>query len=73
MDFNNFLRSLFPNYELTLNNERAETSNGLYAHKAQIITEVSHTTGEKERFLRSQGYAQEYLAGGTKVANLAKQ
>ena len=66
---NNILHSLFSNYELTLNNERVETSNGLYAHKAQIITEVSHTTGEKDTFLRCQGYVQENLAGGTKVAN----
>lgn len=52
----NILQSLFSNCEVSLNGDMIETSNGLYAHKAFLATEWSHTRGCKLSKLVTTGY-----------------
>jgi hypothetical protein len=56
---NNILHSLFSNCDVSFNNELVYSSNGHYAHKAMIDTEISHTGGSKDTILRCQGYTYE--------------
>ena len=56
---NNTLHSLFSNVDVSLNNELVSSSNGHYAHKAMIQTEISHTRSTKEALLECQGYSYE--------------
>lgn len=51
------------------------SANGLYAHKAQITTEMSHTAGEKQSLLYCQGYTYESnpTLDLTKGAHLERQ
>ena len=63
---NNALHSVFSDYEIYLNNERVDASSN-YGHKAQIITEMSHTGGEKDTVLECQGYTYEDLSEGMKT------
>jgi hypothetical protein len=53
---NNILHSLFSDCDVSLNGEHICSSNNLYAHKAFITTEWSHTSGCKESLLECQGY-----------------
>ena len=56
---NNHLHSIFSGCDVLLNGETVSHSNGLYAHKAFLTTEWSHTTGCKEAILSCQGYKYE--------------
>lgn len=55
---NNVMHSIFSNAEIQYNNEQVYTSNGLFAHKCFIETEMSTTVGAKE-VLAAQGYTYE--------------
>ncbi len=59
MFVNNIMHSLFSNCDVLINNELVHTSNGQYAHKAMIETEMSHTSGTKESLMYCQGYTYE--------------
>lgn len=56
---NNALHSLFNNCDVTLNGESVSTSNSLYAHKAFLTTEWSHSAECKASILQCQGYTYE--------------
>lgn len=68
---NNIMHSLFSNCEVSFNNTLIYTSNGLYAHKALIETEMSHTQGSKESLLYCQGYTYEADPGDSTTAPFA--
>ena len=63
---NNALHSMFQNCDVSLNGEHVSTSNSLYAHKAFITTEWSHTQGCKSSILQCQGYKYENNPGKLK-------
>ena len=56
---NNLMHSLFSNAEVYFNNTQVYNSNGLYAHKAYISNEISHTKGVKDGIIFYQGYQYE--------------
>ena len=56
---NNLMHSMFSNAEVYFNNTQVYSSNGLYAHKAFISNEISHTKGVKEGIISCQGYQYE--------------
>ena len=56
---NNGLHSLFSNIEVSLNGEVVSSSNSLYAQKAFITTEWSHSAECKQSILQTQGYTYE--------------
>jgi hypothetical protein len=56
---NNVLHSLFSNCDVSFNNELIYSSNGHYAHKAMVETELSSTKGTKDTLLSCQGYTYE--------------
>lgn len=60
---NNALHSLFSNCEVTLNNVDVSSSNSLYAHKAFLTTEWSHSAECKTSILHCQGYTYESNPG----------
>lgn len=60
---NNILHSLFSNCEVSFNNELIYSSNGHYAHKSMIETELSHTKGTQDTLLYCQGYTFEDTPG----------
>ena len=53
---NNTLHTLFSNCAVYLNNELIHSSNNLYAHRAFIETELSHTKGTNDTIALAQGY-----------------
>lgn len=58
---NNLMHSLFKNAELCFNGTQVYSSNDLYAHKAFISNEISHTSGTKTSLLGCQGYGYEKM------------
>ena len=60
---NNGLHSLFSECDIYVNSTRVSSTNGLYAHKAYLETEVSHTSGAKTTWLKCQGYNYETTPG----------
>ena len=57
---NNGMHSLFSNCQVYFNSELVYSSNGLYAHKAFLSTEVSGTKGTKECISSYHGYTYEF-------------
>ena len=47
---NNILQSIFPNFEVLINNQEKYNSNGLFAHKSYI------SSNSKEPFLNTRGF-----------------
>lgn len=60
---NNALHSMFSECDVTANGIKISSSNGLYAHKAFLETEISHTTAAKTTWLACQGYRYESNPG----------
>ncbi len=52
----NALHSLFSECDVYANGERISTTNGYYAHKAYLETEMSHSPTYKQTLLKCQGY-----------------
>ena len=60
---NNTLHSFFSNCDILINNEIVHTSNNLYAQRAFVETELSHTQGCATTKLITQGYNFEPATG----------
>ena len=60
---NNTLHSFFSNCDILINNEIIHTSNNLYAQRAFVETELSHTQGCATTKLVTQGYNFEETTG----------
>ncbi len=56
---NNLLHTLFKECEVYANTVKISSTNGLYAQKAYVETEMSHTGESKDTVLKCQGYTYE--------------
>ncbi len=56
---NNLLHSLFKECEVYANTVKISSTNGLYAHKAYVETEMSYTQDAKDTLLKCHGYTYE--------------
>ena len=60
---NNTILPFFSNCDISINNEIVHTSNNLYAQRAFVETELSHTQGCATTKLVTQGYNFESATG----------